>query len=220
MHDVPRAVDPARFAALTRSDAGCNRCLVLAGAQQKPAKTAVKPGGISGRVFAITNAGDIKPARMADVYLFYVVRSANFSLPDVHKEYQGSAGGDQWMDQELKRLKTYGQWLEENGSTTSEVLICRRELLSYDEPVIGTMKWAEQQNKDWQVLTGNTDEEGMIDLTVSHPGMYRLVVHGRAGFNDAVWQSDVVVTPGAATKVKLSAPVKACIVEAEGAGPL
>ncbi len=119
------------------------------------------------------------------------------------------------MNEEIQRLTTYGDWLKENGAATSDALICRRELLSYDELVVGTMKWAEEQNKGWQVLTGNADEEGVIDLSVPRPGMYRLVIRGRAGFNDAVWESDVVVTAGAVTKLKLSSPAKACIVEAE-----
>jgi hypothetical protein len=47
-------------------------------AQQKP-KTASKPaspgpGIVSGRVFAITGGGDVKPARMAKVYLMYLYR--------------------------------------------------------------------------------------------------------------------------------------------------
>jgi hypothetical protein len=47
--------------------------IVIAGvAQQKPSpKTTGKPGVVSGRVFAITKSGDLKPARMAHVYLLY-----------------------------------------------------------------------------------------------------------------------------------------------------
>src|SRR5580698_8554008 len=46
--------------------------VVAVSAQQKqPSKSAAKPGIVSGRVFAITKSGDLKPARLAKVYLFY-----------------------------------------------------------------------------------------------------------------------------------------------------
>lgn len=44
--------------------------VVVAGAQQQKSLPA-RAGVISGSVFLITKGGDLKPARMANVYLFY-----------------------------------------------------------------------------------------------------------------------------------------------------
>jgi hypothetical protein len=149
-----------------------------AAAEQKPvSKAARKPGIVSGRVFGITSGGDLKPARMADVYLLYVYRKADLSGAD--KEYQESAGGGNRMDQELKRITGYGQWLSGEGSSASESIRCRRELLSYEESVIQTMKWAQRESKDWQVIAGNSDEEGAFNISVPHPGKYRASSHGQ-----------------------------------------
>lgn len=178
-------------------------------AQQKTARKIVtKPGVLSGRGFAITAGGDIKPARMADVYLLY---ECHGKMPEADKEYQGTAGGMPFMDQELKRLTEYTQWLEENGRDLSESLVCRRELLSYDSFVVQMMTWAKDQNKMWQVIIDQADEEGTFKTSVPHPGRYRLLIRGKAGLNEAFWNADVVVNSGEETTVKLSAPNKACL---------
>lgn len=43
----------------------------VAGAQQRKSASPAKAGVVSGSVFAITKGGDLKPARMAKIYLFY-----------------------------------------------------------------------------------------------------------------------------------------------------
>jgi hypothetical protein len=114
------------------------------------------------------------------------------------------------MEQESKRLTEQIQWLTNNGVEASDSLKCREELLSYDKKVLRLLDWTKAENRSSQIVTGSTDEEGMIRMTVPH-GMYRLLVRGRAGFNDALWQSDVLITSGKETDVKLSVPLQACL---------
>ena len=181
---------------------------ILVVAQEKAVtKTVTKPGVLSGRVFAITNGGDVKPARMANIYLLYEYHGKTVS----DKEYQGTAGGMAWSDQESRRLKDYSQWLKENGKDTSESLWCRTELLGYNKSVLEIMKWADSENKRWQVIIGQADEEGTFKISVPHPGKYRLLIRGRAGFNEAYWNTDVAVNAGVETTVKLAAPSKSCL---------
>jgi hypothetical protein len=179
--------------------------------QQRPATA--KGGTVSGRIFAITKGGDIKAARMADVYLFYVARNPNLGALDKEekKEYEDSVGGSQYLSEEVNRLKEENEWLEANAVQVSDSLICRHELLSYDKRNVQLLEWARARNKGWQAIITEADEEGAIHINVPRRGMYRMVVRGRAGFNDAIWQSDVVVRPGAETSVKLSAPLHSCL---------
>ena len=190
----------------------------VAAQQKRTAKTVMRPGVLSGRVFAITTGGDIKPARMADVYLLYVCKSAEKRTCHDVNEYKTSAGGSPFTAQEVKRLDEFNKWLsgevrqqDENGSGASESLVCRKELIGYDGTILETMKWAEAQNKIWQVIVAQADEEGTFKITVPHPGAYKMLIRGKAGLNDAFWTDDIVVNPGVETKVKLSSPEKACL---------
>jgi hypothetical protein len=179
--------------------------------QQRPATP--KGGTVLGRIFAITKGGDIKPARMADVYLFYVSRNPNFATLDKEgkEEYEDSVGGGQYLSEEVNRLKEENEWLEANAVQVSDSLVCRHELLSYDKRNIQLLEWARARNKGWQVIIAEADEEGTIRINVPRRGMYRMVVRGRAGYNDVIWQSDVVVRPGEETSVKLSTPLHSCL---------
>ena len=74
----------------------------LLGGQAKPnAKPEVKPGVVSGRVFLITQAGDIKPARMADVKLFY---ASDPSIPIAEAEKDKNSAADEWFVEISKTL--------------------------------------------------------------------------------------------------------------------
>jgi hypothetical protein len=103
---------------------------------QKSAKAAPptrpKPGLVSGRIFEITNSGDLKPARMAKIYLFS------------HDGSEGSAAHE-WSVELRKGLLDYIKGplmdVDSDGAPVpragllladAEKLNCQRELLIYD----------------------------------------------------------------------------------------
>ena len=171
-----------------------------------------RPGNLVGRVFAITHSGDLKPARIADVYVFYEYRSVAFANKNPSDE---DSAGMTWMEQHNKAMEDLNKELERQGANWSESLSCRKELLTYLHATVETLKWAEAEKKAWQVISTQTDEEGNFSVSIPRPGKYLLLVRGRAGLNEAAWRSDVTIAPGQPTNVKLTSPEKACL-DAEG----
>jgi hypothetical protein len=173
---------------------------VFAYSQQHPStKVANAPGVVSGRVFAITGAGDIKPARVATVYLLYVYRSVKYA--EAHPEDENSAGME-WLKQRNTAFENFMDERKTNGESWSDSLDCQTELLTYRKALLGTLNWATSKNKPWQIIGTETDEEGMFRVEVPRPGKYTLIVRGRAGFNEAAWISENIhVAPGTETKM-------------------
>lgn len=187
---------------------------ILMGAQAKSqAKPVVRPGVVSGRVFLITVGGDIKPARMANVYLLYLYRSVKFA--EAHKEDQNSAGME-WGVELNKAMEENIKATQERQAahdfSNSESLNCLRSLAEYSSALSKTSDWVSANKKEWQLIVGQADEEGNFRIAVPRPGDYRLVVDGHAGFNNAVWETHpVTVRPGIETTVKMASPEKACL---------
>jgi hypothetical protein len=170
-----------------------------------------KLGSISGRVFAVTKAGDLKPARFAHVYVFG-------DLPNpLHESaqtvfLQGTIDGENRLARWIKATDNY-----------SEAVVCQKGLLIVDESLDKVAQWVEQ-NKMYSQLKGtDADEEGKFRVSGVASGTYTVVIRGRAGINDAYWQADVFVgldgkvtefAGGAATQVaevKLGSPKEACL---------
>jgi len=182
--------------------------VTVAGAQQQKSPPA-KAGVVSGSVFLITKGGDLKPARMADVYLLYVYRSAKAA--SAGQDYMGSAA-HAWVENHIKASEEYRTELAQDGVNWSDSLQCRKHLLTYTVALSATLAWADESQKIWQILTTEADENGVFKIAVSHPGKYTVLASGHAGLNDAFWRvDDVVVNPGATTTVKLSSPAEACL---------
>jgi hypothetical protein len=181
---------------------------IFANAQQKPASSS--GGTVSGRIFAITGSGDIKPARMASMYLFYMYRSVKYA--EIHKEDENSAGME-WLRAQTQATEEANKAVEQDDAKNwTERLTCLKYLRIYNQAVLDTLKWAEKENKEWQVIPFEADEEGLFTIKVAHPGKYILMARGRAGFNDAAWESDeIVVAPGANVKIKMSSPKESCL---------
>jgi hypothetical protein len=211
--------------------AGLLIAFACASAQQKlppkAAKTTVsaplKLGVLSGRIFAITTGGDIKPARLAKTFLFYVRRSGK--SVEAIEEDQNSAGSA-WLTEEAKALEAFNEaWTKMlkqfNEAETVELQrrilgsgssVCLKELTAYENAVIGTLAWGkENPTRSSQILYADADEEGAFKIP-AQPGIYTLVASGRAGFNEAFWDAEVTVEPGTETTVKLASPKKACLV--------
>ena len=218
-----------------------------------------KPGVVSGRVFAITAGGDIKPARLARVYLLYSsigqsagvkvwsdqlhVASVEYIAQIKNSEETGDKGTDEENSQNLRiavldgappserntlkalaeadidaeaalkrELLNIRRSLVYNNNRWSDEIMCRRELLEYDQALLGVRRWR-WEHKEWnQFLSAQADEEGLFRIAVPRSGKYLLIVRGRAGFNEAVWTADVTVAAGVEAGVKLGQPGKACLV--------
>jgi len=191
--------------------------VVLAGcavAQQKSPSKATS-GVVSGSVFAITKAGDLKPARMASIYVFYIFRSAKWA--EAHPEDENSAGAA-WMTIRNEEMQKRLQEKETpEGMRESDSESCHKTLLLYLKALQETRKWVTDRHKDWQMITADADENGAFKARVPRSGRYLVVAYGRAGMNDAFWDNssgsgigiDLVV--GATTTVKLSSPEDGCL---------
>ena len=188
-------------------------------AQQKPApKNAARSGIVSGRVFLITQSGDLKPARMAEVYALYLrPKLGNDAAGNAIEEHSASFTLADNQTKEVKaELAEYEALPMNESGSMSDAASCRRDLLAYQNALVDTLKWASDENKDWQIVQTEADENGAFKIAVPRPGVYTLVVHGHAGFNDAFWESGLLtVTPGSVIAVKLSQPEKACLVDAQ-----
>jgi hypothetical protein len=186
-------------------------------AQQKNSKTArkpvQKPGIVSGRVFAITQSGDIKPARMAKVYLFYSYRLQSSKVPDLNGHPEDQNPTLVWSREKLKALKEIRAALEKALASGAPSPPCLEQLLEYDKALIETLKCCQYERKADQIVFADADEEGNFKISVTPAGIYTLVARGRAGFNEALWQGgQITIDSGMETTVKLSAPEKSCLV--------
>jgi hypothetical protein len=198
-------------------------------AKPRPRKSInLKPASLSGYVFAITEGGDIKPARIADVYLFYSHPPAGSSLQAGGTSPETVYAADIFKDV-LSNSDAQAQLRLKSSPGAPESVRCPFFLGSYVHAVAKTLDWAD--TKQSQVVFGTTDEEGKFtvslppaDLTdvtfedglprgnsVFAPGLYLVIVRGSAGFNDAVWQSEVTLRSGESLNIKLSEPARACL---------
>jgi hypothetical protein len=179
------------------------------------------PGVVSGRVFAITVSGDLKLARLAKVYLFLLSGGAKFdgdsvSLAWSHSELKAAG---EMAKAEKDREDSYSRTGKDvDGSTDfdgdgAKSIVCRRELLLYDEAVGETEQWATGQKKTSQIVCADADEEGYFKMTAP-VGTYTLIARGRAGFNEAFWKAGdwVNAEAGTETTIKLTSPEKSCLV--------
>jgi hypothetical protein len=200
--------------AIFASSAGAQQKIAPKKAQPKPVQS--KPGQVSGRVFAITESGDLKPARLAKIYLFYLPTSTN-STQDADRDSEEAlnTAGMAWLKAQTKAAR---ERLEETirdvreGRSLTDALKCRRELLTEDAALIETLEWGESAKRPGQILTADADEEGNFKVASVRPGRYILVARGRAGFNDALWvNNSLTVEPGTEVTVKLASPQKTCL---------
>jgi len=183
---------------------------LLDGQARSSAKTEVKPGVVSGRVFLITVAGDIKPARMAEVFLFYASSDPN----PLHK--LGDSAYKAWMEAYHEKMEEVIKEMQrrraaQDFSDTDKGVSCRRDMETYLSVLSKTLGWVVANKKAWQVITGRADEEGHFRISVPRPGLYMMITKGRAGLNEAIWSDDITISPGKETTVKMSSPEVACL---------
>jgi hypothetical protein len=165
-------------------------------------------GSIEGRVLGITRDGDLKPARVPNIYLLYEGHRSGHVDPSSAEEHYTKVS----LEAIGKQLNAKGELLA-RGLTGDEGLECRRSLLDIDQNLLDTQQWALDNKKIKQVLTAQGDEEGYFKITRVPAGNYRIVARGHAGANDAFWESlFVVVKSETSTSLKLIKPGKSCLI--------
>ncbi len=191
-------------------------------AQQKTAGAAPKPGVVSGRVFAITQGGDIKPARMAKVYLLWKYQGLKAALEEEKKGKKLECAGLTFGRQRNKAMEANLAESERDaaaGNYWSDSLRCSKDLGAVDDAILATRQWCLDQKKMNQIPMADADEEGNFRITGVRPGVYDVIARGRAGFNDAFWDigdpdsglHDITVVAGTEITIKLASPEKSCL---------
>ncbi|GEM_PF-5134697 len=187
-------------------------------------------GSIAGRVFAVTNSGDIKPARFAKVYVI------------------GGKGNKDNKTALLAYLERRNELL--SGQIEQLQVNCEADLLNVTKSVEAAVEWGEDNKISSAVQGTKTDEEGNFHIpgirldsttgdsaqavnprtgatSVAWEWSYKIVVLGRAGANDAYWESDVrfnevngrmywrveaeALRQGKDILMKMPSPEKACL---------
>ncbi len=166
-----------------------------------PAQKASHPsfGVVSGRIFLITKGGDLKPARMAHVFLFFDRGQGSSAV-------MSAGGGD---TPGLIYLKKNLEAIEEaNKSGASKS--CKSDLLNAFKAAVATLDWAQEHKLTAYVAILDADEEGNFSIGKIRPGVYELIARGQAGINDAYWLQEITVRSGEKTEVKVSSVEASC----------
>jgi hypothetical protein len=192
----------------------------VAVAQQKTATP--RPGVVSGHIFAIMQSGDIKPARMAKVYLLWNYESLKAALEEEKNGKKFESATLTFTNQLNKGMEANLEEMQRDDAAKnywSESLHCSKDLGAVDAAILATWRWCLDQKKMNQIPMTDADEEGNFRIAGVRPGVYRMVARGRAGFYDAFWsigfggQEDITVAAGMETTVKLPSPEKSCLDE-------
>ena len=203
-------------------------CIVTVGTvngQHVPTKTAAPTRGtLSGRVFAITQGGDLKPARMADVYILFssgVTRDGKAVDVGETADLVFMAADHEARVLNNEKLEAYNKAQEQQyneqlaaSSYWSEKGMCMRDLATFHPAMLKAMDWAEAHSKQSQIVKTQSDEDGNFSASLP-PGKYSVYVRGRAGFNEGLWDLGdelyVDIHPGTHTEIKLSSPHTSCL---------
>lgn len=166
-----------------------------------PAQKASNPsfGTVSGRVFLITKGGDLKPARMARVYLFFEHGPGSSAVTTAGA---GDSPG-------LIYLKKYLE-ATEAANKSGDSKLCRSDLLNADKATRATLEWAQEHKLMAYVTALDADEEGNFSVGKIRSGVYNLIARGKAGINDAYWLQEITVRPGEKTEVKVISVEASC----------
>jgi hypothetical protein len=145
-------------------------------------------GEISGFIFLITRGGDLKPARLAQVYLF---RS---DLADAY-------------DTTVVKQRS----LEEEGLPENAELSCQSRINVYSKAIESALKAAREQDASDAFYLLEADEERRFQLKNIETADYEILVRGRAGGNDGYWSKSIHIEAGKVTQIKLGEPIVACL---------
>jgi len=158
------------------------------------------PAIVKGRVFLITRGGDLKPARLADIYLLSASALQNQQAIKDRQDYVESMCTGAESTREMIATDTVGNMAK----------VTRSYLSSYKDGLTELEKlfYASVGQKDTFAM--QADEDGRFSFERVPQGSYVIVAFGQAGVNLGYWQAALTVTTGDQPEVKLSAPVTAC----------
>lgn len=189
--------------------------LSVVGAQTRPgAKSEVT---VTGRVFAITKGGDVKPALLAHVYL-YAPKSSNddfvVKMLSAHAELRRkmAASTAKFAADIADSPDAETLTASQNRQTVSDIEDHCRHLvatvdqqLNFDNSLFP--KPVVKNGTSGGAYATSTDEAGAFSVRVK-PGNYVILVVGQAGSNTVLWMDKVAATRS--TDVKLHSVVEAC----------
>ena len=160
---------------------------------------------LTGQVFAIVNSGDMKPARLAEVYIFRVY-SEKQSKDVVAKDI---AAGTPRLD--FSDVLNSASMFYVTARKKADVAPgpCQ-EVDEYYFARALTAKWA-SQNDPSQFGETLADEEGNFAFTEVPPGYWSVVVNGRVGMNRAVWEEKATIEDGKRVSIKLVTTTASCL---------
>ena len=156
---------------------------------------------LTGKVFAITKGGDVKPALLAGVYFFpkgYAINEWMMSNIRARREYEATVKAI------LDKYPYDGDDSYYKGKVTEN---CRELLSNVDKNISSSRTIAPELFGP--AYTTETDETGSFKIAPVKVGDYSVVVRGQAGSYDVLWIDQVSVAAGMNT-LKLSSVVKAC----------
>jgi hypothetical protein len=192
-------------------------------------KPSLRPATVSGYVFALTKGGDIKPARIAKVYMFYS-RPAGKPVAQSAEQSPNTAFAADVFENEVVKGKEGAKVWQEDKPHLQESTICNSTLVEgYFGAINKTIHWGAEHMS--QLVFGETDEDGKFEITIPPPGLddasfepgaphdqtvfspgvYLVAVYGTAGYNNAFWETEVTVEPGNTARIKMSSPTMACL---------
>jgi hypothetical protein len=180
----------------------CRSLATGAVASQSPpeAESQERNGEISGRIFLVTQGGNLKAARSAQVVL---LRGSDSPAAVPHAETAAAV----YENKVLQNLEASYQQLAATGDT------CNLRLLIDIKSLQSTLDWAKKNGELKQIRVVQADEEGAFDFSEVQPGSYILLARGRAGANEAHWESDgdIKIKAGQKFTVKLGSPHTTCL---------
>jgi len=156
---------------------------------------------LTGKVFAITIGGDLKPSRMASVFVLSGDAVAQFKSTMLSENSKVAEADSQLEDPKLDVL-----FKENPGLLTSMKRIPCWD--AFTNILAEAIKLAE--NSADSVVTSESDEEGLFKVAGLKPGVCTIVIIGGAGANDGVWVQDVTLEAGQETPIKMHRPSMAC----------
>jgi len=178
-----------------------------------PAKLAtskpLKAGALNGRVFGITNDGDLKPARLALLFLFLQF--------EAEKKAPEQSPALTYLSNYLREFEAGNHEIESDSTLRSappeeyKRLLCKRQLLSAHMALSDTLDFLKQHDQMALMREADADEEGNFQFANVAPGQYEVVALGRAGLNDAYWDDNVTINQDETLTLKLSSPTTACV---------
>jgi hypothetical protein len=190
----------------------------------------LKPATVSGSVFALTEGGDIKPARMADVYMLYSRPVEKFAPRQNGQSPVAISAADEFK-KAVEHQRENEKALEADKPGMSDDVRCGFTINRLSRgAILETLHWGNDGGHLTEIVTGQTDEEGKFEIVTPPPdladvtfeprprgniafapGVYLVVVIGSAGYYNAFWEGEVTLISGQVVKIKLSEPTMACV---------